>query len=260
MIDRSAALYFGEVVHERLRPRKHRLRYAVFSLLADVDRLAELSAGSRLFAYNGRALFSVHDSDHGKLPEQSLAAWARQELSSAGMAGAGHYIELLCYPRVLGYVFNPLSVYFCHDAAGKLAVIIYEVHNTFCERHAYVVAVDDDARAVIRQEGAKEFFVSPFIPMECVYKFHVQPPGDNVCIVMRVEDDKGLLLAASFNARRRSFGDGQLARASMLYPLMTLKVVAGIHWEALKLWIKKAPVFEHKPAKGPGVTVIKDRG
>ena len=258
MTETSAALYFGEVVHERKRPRKHRLRYSVFSLLVDVDRLAAISAGSRLFAYNGRGLFSVHDEDHGKSPGLTVGEWARQELTAAGLAQAGHHITLLCYPRLLGYVFNPLSVYFCRDNAGTLGAIIYEVHNTFGERHAYVVAVDDDARAVIRQEGAKEFFVSPFIPMECCYKFRVQPPGDNVRIVMRVEDDDGLLLAASFNARRRSFGDSQLAWAAMRYPLMTLKVVAGIHWEALKLWIKKAPVFEHKPAKGPGVTVIKN--
>jgi DUF1365 family protein len=255
-----ASLYFGEVVHERMRPRKHRLRYRVFSLVADVDRLAEISAGSRLFAYNGRALFSVHDADHGKTPGQSLADWARQELAAAGLAHAGHHIDLLCYPRLLGYVFNPLSVYFCHDGSGTLAAIIYEVHNTFGERHAYVVAVDDGDRAVIRQEGTKEFFVSPFIPMDCGYKFRIQPPGRHVRVVMRVEDKDGLLLAASFNAKRRPFGDRHLARAALRYPLMTVKVIAGIHWEALKLWVKKAPVFDHTPAQGSGVTVIKNQG
>ena len=258
MTDASAALYFGEVVHERQRPRKHRLRYSVFSLLADVDLLSAISAKSRLFAYNGRALFSLHDKDHGKQPDQSLADWARQELSAAGLARAGHRIELLCYPRLLGYVFNPLSVYFCHDDRGVLAAIIYEVHNTFGERHAYIVAVDDDARSVIRQEGTKEFYVSPFIPMDCAYKFRVQPPGENVRIVMRVEDSDGLLLAASFNARRRPFSDRHLVRAALRYPFMTLKVMVGIHWEALKLWRKKAPYFEHKPADGPGVTIGKN--
>lgn len=258
MTETSAALYFGEVVHERQRPRKHRLRYSVFSLLADVDRLAAISAESRLFAYNGQALFSVHDEDHGKSAGQPLGAWARQELTAAGLARAGHHITLLCYPRLLGYVFNPLSVYFCHDQAGTLGAIIYEVHNTFGERHAYVVAVEDDARSVIRQEGAKEFFVSPFIPMECAYKFRVQPPGEHVRVVMRVEDGDGLLLAASFNARRRPFSDRSLALAALRYPLMTVKVMVGIHWEALKLWIKKAPIFAHKPANGPGVTVIKN--
>ena len=258
MTDASAALYIGDVVHERQRPRKHRLRYSVFSLLADVDRLGEISDGSRLFAYNGRALFSVHDKDHGKSPGHTLADWARQELAAADMAQAGHHITLLCYPRLLGYVFNPLSVYFCHDAAGALGAIIYEVHNTFGERHAYVVAVDDDARSVIRQQGAKKFFVSPFIPMNCAYKFRIQPPGEHVRVVMRVEDDDGLLLAVSFNARRRPFSDRSLAVAALRYPLMTVKVMVGIHWEALKLWKKKAPIFEHKPAEGPGVTVIKN--
>jgi DUF1365 family protein len=253
-----AALYFGEVVHERQRPRRHRLRYSVFSLLVDVDRLSELSNGSRLFSHNAPALFSVHDQDHGGVSEQTPADWVRQELAAAGLTEAGHYITLLCYPRLLGYVFNPLSVYFCHDASGVLRAIIYEVHNTFGERHAYVVSVDDDARSVIRQEGAKEFFVSPFIPMECAYKFRIQPPGEHVRVVMRVEDKDGLLLAASFNARRKPFSDRYLALAALRYPLMTIKVVAGIHWEALRLWLKKAPYFTHKPADGPGVTVIKN--
>jgi DUF1365 family protein len=255
-----ASLYFGEVVHERQRPRRHRLRYRVFSLLVDVDRLPEISAQSRLFAYNGRGLFSVHDIDHGKMPGQSLAEWARHELAAAGLARAGHHIELLCYPRLLGYVFNPLSVYFCRDRFGALAAIIYEVHNTFGERHAYVLAVDDDAHAVIRQEAAKAFFVSPFISMECLYKFRIQPPGSHVRVVMRVEDGDGLLLAASFSGKLRPFDDRQLARAALAYPFMTVKVIAGIHWEALKLWAKKAPVFEHAPAQGPDVTVVKNRG
>ena len=258
MNNSAGALYFGEVVHERRRPRKHRLRYSVFSLLADVDRLTELSAQSRLFAYNARGLFSVHDADHGRTPDQSLAAWARHELTAAGLSSAGHRIDLLCYPRLLGYVFNPLSVYFCHEESGVLSAIIYEVHNTFGERHAYVVAVDDSTRKVIRQEGAKAFFVSPFIPMNCAYKFRVQPPGDKVRVVMRVEDKEGLLLAASFNASRRPFADRHLALAALRYPFMTLKIMAGIHWEALKLWRKKVPYLDHQPAAGPGVTVIKN--
>jgi len=256
----AGALYFGEVAHERQRPRKHRLRYSVFSLLVDVDRISELSAESSLFAYNRSGLFSVHDKDHGDLDNGSLADCARRRLRDAGFGHADHRIDLLCYPRLLGYAFNPLSVYFCYAATGVLAAIIYEVHNTFGERHAYVIAVDDDARAVIRQQGEKEFFVSPFIPMDCAYKFRVQPPGDHVRVVMRVEDSEGLLLAASFNARRRPFSDRNLAFAALRYPLMTVKIIAGIHWEALKLWRKGAPYFQHKPAEGRAITVIKNQG
>lgn len=258
MTDRMAVLYFGEVVHERQRPRKHRLRYSVFSLLIDVDRIAELAADSKLFAYNSRGLFSVHDRDHGDENGSSIAGWARSKLLRAGLSHAGHRIDVLCYPRLLGYAFNPLSVYFCHQASGRLAAIIYEVHNTFGERHAYVITVDDDAGAVIRQQDDKDFFVSPFIPMDCAYKFRIQPPDEHVRVVMRVEDGDGLLLAASFSGKRRPFSDKLLAVAALRYPLMTFKVIAGIHWEALRLWFKGAPYFQHRPAKGPEVTVTKN--
>ena len=256
----QAALYFGDVIHERLRPRKHKLHYRVFSLLVDVDKLEYLAGSSKVFAYNKASLFAVYDTEHGKEPKQPIAHWVGQELDAAALGYAGHRIDMLCYPRLLGYVFNPLTVYFCYNSKEVLSAIIYEVHNTFGERHAYVMPVDDGARSIIRQEGAKEFFVSPFIPMDCAYKFRVQPPAEHVRVVMRVEDASGLLLSASFNAKHRSFSDLSLLLAGLRYPLMTLKVITGIHWEALKLWLKKAPYFEHNPTQADETTVIKTRG
>jgi DUF1365 family protein len=247
MTTETAALYFGEVVHERQRPKKHRLRYNVFSMLVDVDALEPLSAAHKLFAYNAPALFSIRDSDHGTRPNLTMAVWARQELERAGLKEAGHHIDVLCYPRIFGYVFNPLSVYFCQAEKGSISAIIYEVHNTFGERHSYVIPVNEAARKIIRQTGNKEFFVSPFIPMDCIYKFRVQPPEDVVRVVMRVEDTDGLLLAASFAATRKPFSDRLLLVALLRFPLMTLKVMAGIHWEALKLWRKKIPYLNHSP-------------
>ncbi|MGB0574875.1 MAG: DUF1365 domain-containing protein [Alphaproteobacteria bacterium] len=248
----TAALYFGEVVHERQRPRKHRLRYRVFSMLVDVDELESLSAAHKLFSYNAGGLFSIKDSDHGTRPNLTMASWARQELERAGLEEAGHHIKALCYPRILGYVFNPLTVYFCHSKSGSLSAIIYEVHNTFGERHAYVISVNDEARTIIRQTGDKEFFVSPFIPMDCTYKFRVHPPENVVRVVMRVEDNEGLLLAASFAATHKAFSDRLLLIALLRFPLMTVKVIAGIHWEALKLWRKRIPYLDHAPKTTTG--------
>lgn len=246
----AAALYFGEVVHERKRPRLHQLRYNVFSMLLDVDELDEVSAKNNFFSYNRWGLFSLYDKDHGNAgPKQgSIAQWVRGQLKEAGLTAGGHRIDLLCYPRILGYVFNPLSVYFCYARSGDLRTIIYEVHNTFGERHAYVIEVDDNARSVIQQEGDKEFFVSPFIPMECQYKFRIQPPDDDVRVVMRVEDKDGLLLTASFSAYRRPFDDKNLVHAFLRFPLMTIKVIMGIHWEALKLWRKNVPYLRYTPS------------
>ena len=252
MTSETAALYFGEVVHERQRPKKHRFRYSVFSMLVNVDELESLSAAHKLFSYNSRAFFSIRDSDHGTRPNLTIAAWARQELERAKLADAGHQIEVLCYPRVFGYVFNPLSVYFCHTENGSLSAIIYEVHNTFGERHSYVIPVNEEVRKIIRQTGNKEFFVSPFVPMDCIYKFRVQPPEKVVRVVMRVEDGDGLLLAASFAATRKSFSDRLLLIALLRFPLMTLKVITGIHWEALKLWRKKIPYLDHAPERPTG--------
>ncbi|MBK17330.1 MAG: DUF1365 domain-containing protein [Rhodospirillaceae bacterium] len=251
-------LYFGEVVHERERPRRHRLRYRVFSMLVDVDQLGAMSASDRLFSYNRPGLFSIHDKDHGDKCDSSetIPQWVRKTLDEHGLDAGKHRIQLLCYPRILGYVFNPLSVYFCYAQGGALCAIIYEVHNTYGERHAYVISVDDESRSVIRQQGNKEFFVSPFIPMECEYKFRIQPPDEHVRIAMRVEDSEGLLLTASFNGVRKPLDDRHLAWAFVRFPLMTVKVILGIHWEALKLWRKKIPFLDHSAPTAADTTDI----
>lgn len=245
-----AALYFGEVVHERKRPRAHRLRYKVFSVLVDVDQLDKISSASKLFAYNKWGLFSIYDRDHGtcRSKEDGIADWVRDLLIQSGHETGAHRIKLLCYPRILGYVFNPLSVYFCYAETGKLNSIIYEVHNTFGERHTYLIEVEEPSGKIICQSGNKEFFVSPFIAMDCQYKFRVQAPNGHVRVVMRVEDTNGLIMAASFNAERHPFSDFCLAKAFVRFPLMTAKVIAGIHLEALRLWLKKIPYFQHSPS------------
>jgi DUF1365 family protein len=142
-------------------------------------------------------------------------------------------------------VFNPLSVFFCYRQDGTLAAILYEVCNTYKERHTYVIPVGSPQGAVIRQECAKALYVSPFIGMESDYRFRIVAPADAVNIVIRQEDAEGLLLAASFRGERVALTGGSLARSLAAFPLMTVKIVAAIHWEAAKLWIKGFRVFSH---------------
>jgi DUF1365 family protein len=247
----GSAIYNGTVGHERLRPRRHRLRYGVFSLLLDLDELPELDQRLRLFAYNRRGPLAFHDADHGPTTGEPLRPWAEDRMRDAGIEPDGGPIRLLCYPRIFGYVFNPLSVYFCHRRDGTLAAILYEVCNTYSERHTYVLPVRDDGRAVIRQSCRKLLYVSPFIGMDADYHFRIVPPDEEVNIVIRQEDADGLLLAAYFKGRRESLTDCALARALLRFPLMTVKIVAAIHWEALRLWVKGCRVFRHVPARMP---------
>ncbi len=256
----QSAIYEGTVVHERVRPKQHRLRYSVFSLLLDLDELPEIDRRSRLFGHNRRAALAFHDRDHGPTTGGPLRPWVEAQLRAAGLALDGGPIRLLCYPRVFGYVFNPLSVYFCYRRDGGLAAILYEVCNTFRERHTYVIPVDNDARPVIRQRCAKSLYVSPFIQMDTDYHFRIVPPGGGINIVIRQEDAEGLLLAASFRGERVPLTDRSLTRCLIRFPLLTLKVMAGIHWEALKLWRKGLPLFSHRPAGHPVQSSIEYAG
>ena len=244
----QSAIYRGTVVHERRRPKRHRLRYRVFSLLLDLDELPDLDHRLRLFAHNRWGPLAFLDRDHGSTTGESLRPWAEARMKEAGLTPDGGPIRLLCYPRIFGYVFNPLSVYFCYRRDGALAAILYEVCNTFQERHTYVIPVERNDRAVIRQRCGKSLYVSPFIAMDTQYHFRIVPPADGVNIVIRQEDADGLLLAASFRGDRMPMTDLSLLRCLAGFPFLTLKIIAAIHWEALLLWLKGIQVVPHDPA------------
>ena len=235
-----SAIYAGKVVHARRRPKKHVLNYSVFSLYLDLDELDDLSARLRLFGRNRRALFSFRDADHGALDGTPLKQWALEQVAAAGIDATDLRIGILCYPRILGFVFNPISVYFCYRADTALAAVIYEVRNTFGEMHSYVAPVlpGEISLAGLWQERDKLFYVSPFLDMPLRYRFRLLPPGDSVRIRILETDAEGPILAASFNGRRRDLTSARLLAACLAIPFMTLKVVAGIHWEALRLWLK----------------------
>jgi uncharacterized protein len=241
-LDAPAALYVGEVMHARLKPMGHRFSYRVMSLLIDLDRLTEADRLSRLFGVNRAALYSFHESDHGARDGSPLRAYTQRCATEHGIDLSGGRVLLLCYPRLLGYTFNPLSVYFCYRASGELALLIYEVRNTFGDIHAYVLPVKpgEMSRAGVRQQQDKLFYVSPFIEMAMRYHFRVLPPGERVLLRILETNREGPLLAATFNGSRRRLNTKGLLRAFFALPLVTMKIMAAIHWQALRLWLKGA--------------------
>ena len=252
-----SALYIGRVAHRRLRPAKHALSYRVFDLLLDLDEIEALSARLRLFSRGRFNLLAFHDRDHGDGSETPLLAQIEALAARAGVALGGGRIALLCMPRVLGHVFNPLSVYFCHDAQGRLACLVHEVSNTFGERHSYVVPVTDPGPdGLVRQSVPKRFYVSPFLDMDMTYDFSIRPPGERVGVSIQTRDREGIVLTASFAGEARPMTDGVLLSALATHPLLTLKVVAGIHWEALRLWLKGVKLRTRPQAPADAATAV----
>ena len=255
----ASCLYFGQVLHKRLIPFRHRLDFRVFSLFVDLEELPGLARRLRLFSHNRWNLFSFHDGDHGARDGSALRPWLDRILSDAGIDLAGGAVRLLCFPRILGYVFNPLTIWFCYHRSGHLAALLYEVRNTFGEKHCYLIPVDPGRApgAPIRQSCDKAFYVSPFIGMAATYHFRIAEPDERLSVLIRQWMPEGELLVASQVGRRRVFGDKTLLHAFLGYPLMTVKVIAGIHWHALRLWRKGAKLVPRQPAPAEPVTLVR---
>jgi DUF1365 family protein len=227
------AIYTGHVAHRR--PGKHRLRYSVFMLALDLDGVPR---GLRLFAHNRHALMALRDRDHAGRIEAPIKPQIEAKLRDAGIGWSGGRIVLLTMPRLFNYVFNPLSIYFCYRHDGALAALVHEVSNTFGESHFYVLPPKVTGEGAITQSCDKDFFVSPFLENDLTYDFRITPPGENVVVAMTVKHGDAIALTASFAGERRDLSDAQLLRVWLGNPLMTLKVIAGIHWEALLMWLK----------------------
>ena len=252
----ASGLYHGVVSHVRTRPRRHALRYRVFMALVDLDELDALNGRLRLFKANRPGLMSFQEKDHGEGDAGGLKSRVQAALVMAGLPIGGP-IRILCLPRMLGFVFNPLSVYFCHGPDGSLSAILYEVNNTFGERHAYLIATPDASNDVIEHGCEKRFFVSPFMDMDMTYGFKIAPPGEDVRVVVNGFDGEGLLLNANFAGQRRELTDSAVIGAMLSHPLLTFMVVAGIHWEALKLLLKGVRLVARPPAPREPVTVVR---
>jgi DUF1365 family protein len=232
-------IYVGAVTHSRVRPRRHKLRHGCFWFLLDLDEIETLSRNLRWFSFNRFNLLSFHTADHGDGSSTPLRAQIERHVRDAGIDIGGGSIQLLCMPRVLGHGFNPLSVHFCRRKDGELAAMLYEVHNTFGERHSYLIPVMDGAPAKeIRQSCNKGFYVSPFMDMDMHYDFRVSPPADRVAVAIKTGDAEGPMLYAALAGTAVELSDASLLRTFATHPLLTLKVVAAIHVHALAIWLK----------------------
>lgn len=247
----ASGLYTGLVSHARTKPRKHRLAYRIFMLLIDLDELDALKA-LKVLGIRRFSLLGFDPDRYGDGSVRPLKDQVEAKLEAAGIAHGGP-VRLLAMPQVLGRAFNPLTVYFCHAQDGALSAILYEVNNTFGERHSYLIPAPN--AAVVRQACDKAFYVSPFMDMALSYAFRILRPEAQVMVAVDVSDDDGLVLHASFAGERQELTDAALLRAWVAHPWMTVGVVAAIHWEALKIWLKGEKIRHRKPAGPNGLTV-----
>lgn len=246
----GSCLYFGEVMHQRLGKLSYRFAYRVFSLYLDLDELPALHKRLRLFSHNRFNLFSLRDSDHGPRDGSPLRPWLEKLLAIRGIALDGGAVYLLCFPRVLGYVFNPMCVWYCHHRDGSLRAIVCEVRNTFGGMHHYVLSADGapmDWRAEYR--ARKVFHVSPFIQPEAEYRFHFRQPEERFNVFIDERANGEPLLKAGIGGVRLPLTDTKLIYMFGRLPFMTLKIMLMIHWQAIKIWLRGGR-FHRMPKTG----------
>jgi DUF1365 family protein len=244
--DAPAMLYRMRVMHARHAPFQHRFEYRIWTLLLDIDRIEEVAARSRLFAAERAGIVSFRARDHGARDGSPLRPWVERVLADHGLAACGARIRLLAMPRVAGYVFNPISIYFCDRADGSPGAVLYEVKNTFGDQHGYLVHLEGEAPW---QHGAdKVMHVSPFIGMAAHYAFTLSRPANRLAIAIEETDGEGgRLLTATMAGRGVPMTDRSLAGVLAAMPFVTAKTIAAIHWQALKLW-RKGATFHSRPA------------
>ena len=232
----TSAIYNGTVIHKRFKPKLHFFKYKVFSLLIDLTELNILDKNISFFSYNKFNLISFFDKDHGERNGTSLIEWVKKNLKENQINHENIKIKLLCYPRILGYVFNPLSVFYVYNNKEELISILYEVKNTFGEQHTYIFKVENNN--LLQHNCEKKFHVSPFIEMDCNYFFRILKPTEKISVIIDQYQSNEKILYASQDGIRRDFTSSELIRSYLKHPLMTFKIIIAIHFEAFKLWSK----------------------
>tara|TARA_Y100000992_G_scaffold255156_1_gene188281 strand:+ start:180 stop:944 length:765 start_codon:yes stop_codon:yes gene_type:complete len=241
----TSAIYNGVVIHKRFKPKTHFFKYSVFSLLIDLSEIYELDRKIRFFSFNKFNLVSFYEKDHGYRDGSSLVEWVKKNLNENDINCKDIRIKLLCYPRIFGYVFNPLSVFFIYDSREKLISILYEVKNTFGEQHTYIFKVTDNSN-LFQHNCLKKFHVSPFIEMNCNYFFRTLKPGEKISVIIDQYQTNEKILYASQDGKRVEFSSKELLKSYLKHPLMTFKIISAIHFEAFKLWTKGIKFIKKK--------------
>ena len=241
----NSCIYNGIVKHQRFKPIEHSLNYKTFSMLLDLDEIENLAKSISIFSLNKFNIFSFYNRDHGERDGSSLKDWVKKNLKKFNISNNITTIKLLCYPRVFGYVFNPLSIFYCYEK-NDLKAIFYEVKNTFNEQHTYIFKIKNNEK--IEQKCKKKFYVSPFMDMETYYNFKLINPKEKLSIFIRQTDEEETVLTATQTGDKKEFSFNQLLINFFKYPLMTIKIISSIHYEAFFLW-KKGAVFRKRDSK-----------
>ena len=242
----NSNIYNGTVIHKRFKPKKHFFKYSVFSLLIDLSELDYLDKKVQFFSYNKINLISFYDRDHGNRDGTSIIDWVKKNLNQNNISSENVKIKLLCYPRILGYVFNPLSVFYVYNNQDKLIAILYEVKNTFGEQHTYIFKINNSDK-LLQHNCLKKFHVSPFIEMDCKYFFRTLTPDKKMSVVIdQYDNNDDKLLYASQDGYIADLKSSELLKSYVKHPLMTFKIIIAIHFEAFKLWSKGIKFIKKK--------------
>ena len=244
----ASAIYEGRVLHRRHSPAVHAFGYRMAQLYLDLDELPRVFDGHALWSVDHRNLAEFRRSDYLAPHDRPLADVARDRVEQATGERPAGPVRLLAHLRYAGFVFNPVSFYYCHGVDGALHSIVAEITNTpWKQRHAYVLPVARARRAgrALHWGFDKAFHVSPFMAMQRRYDWRFTTPGDDLRVHMRVLDGDALEFDASLDLERRPLDTAGLARVLLRHPLMTARIVGAIHWEALRLWLKRVPVHDH---------------
>ena len=241
----NSCIYNGSVIHKRFKPKVHFFKYKVFSILIDISEINLLHKNLKIFSHNRFNIISFYDADHGPRDGTSVKEWVIKNLQDNQIDTQDIKIKLLCYPRIFGFVFNPLSVFFIYNKKSELISILYEVKNTFDEQHTYIFKNRENEN-LIKHTCKKKFHVSPFIEMNCTYFFKILKPGDKISVIIDQYDEEGKLLYASQDGSRIELNNKNLFLSYLKHPLMTFKIIAAIHFEAFKLWIKGIKFIKKK--------------